>query len=78
MHHTTIRNAEAKANELRQTVENDIEIQSLLGQKMTVCIGIDQLANNNFYEALKNADKCLYEAKNNGRNCVVTVDHFVE
>ena len=74
LHHTTISNAENKANTIRILVENDEEISNLIGQKMTVSIGIDQLANNNFYQALKNADRCLYEAKNNGRNCVVTVD----
>ena len=76
LHHTTLKNAESKANDIRLSIENDSEIQNLLNQKMTVSIGIEQLANNNFYQALKNADKCLYEAKHNGRNCVVTVEQM--
>lgn len=42
--------------------------------KVTVSIGVavKQKQNENLYNLINNADKALYEAKNSGRNCIMT------
>lgn len=69
MDHTTSHEASVKAETLRQEVEN-LEIEELLGNRVTVSLGITQLRqeNDSIESFIARADEALYKAKTSGRN----------
>lgn len=69
---TDAETAFAKAERFRAAVESScfcIQAQTL---RMTISIGVSELGDNgaSFDAVLNHADRCLYEAKHAGRNCV--------
>jgi len=60
------------ANRIRAKIENTPIIYKDIECKVTISIGINTEISNleSFADALKKADKALYEAKSSGRNCV--------
>jgi len=68
-----ITGAHALAERIRANCER-LEIQTKTQVfSMTLSIGVTQLTEEELFEqALHRADRLLYEAKNNGRNCIVS------
>lgn len=68
----SIFDAENLAERLRATVENAAFLDDI---KITISVGISELtAKKSTKHWVEQADKALYQAKNKGRNCVVTFD----
>lgn len=62
---------EAVAERIRQRCENEILLPN--GEAITVSIGVAMLdPARSLVENIKNVDRYLYAAKDNGRNCVMT------
>lgn len=61
------------AEKIRHVIEKQVFRIDSIEVKLTVSIGVTQYAPeyNTFDEMMLVSDKALYEAKNNGRNCVV-------
>ena len=72
---TTLRDAVNIANQIRQAVQAKKLVKKSTGDilgKISISVGVAQFAPNDVPETLiKRADRCLYCAKNAGRNCVV-------
>lgn len=75
---TTLEEASLVAQRLRKTIENykinfeDNDTKLVKTIKVTISIGVSQYENDLSSEDFaNNADKALYEAKNNGRNRVI-------
>lgn len=67
------------AEKIRATVEN-IDTQSVgLSQSVTISIGVTlehpSSSNVTLRDAIEHADKALYQAKHNGKNCVIVYNH---
>lgn len=71
---TNRQKSQAIAERIRATLEENPLRYDGARIEMTVSIGVTQLDSQNFDldQLLTAADKCLYQAKNNGRNRVVT------
>jgi diguanylate cyclase (GGDEF)-like protein len=52
------------------TSDKNINITVSIG----MCINYPETFPTTLNEAIKKADLCLYKAKNNGKNCVITTD----
>lgn len=65
------------AERIRQHVY-DLKIphmfNSSVATHVTISIGVASLEDNNIDQAMQRADKALYEAKNMGRNNILTYD----
>jgi diguanylate cyclase (GGDEF)-like protein len=77
---TELSTARAVAERLRRTLERKITIRDVDGTPSTVAytvsIGLAERRNaESFRELLQRADAALYEAKESGRNVLVTSDH---
>lgn len=64
---TSLESAERLADNLRKKVEQYPFIE---GRRITCSIGIAELHTNDIEQSFKLADKALYQAKHQGRNCV--------
>jgi len=73
---SNINDAKKKAEELRKNIQNlEVDLQTLGILKFTASIGCsnyDFKADESFNDILKRSDEALYEAKESGRNKVVT------
>jgi len=69
LEYCSLEDAKSKAEDIRGKVEG----LNPLGIPISISIGVALLADNNedFAGLLKRADDALYQAKDNGRNCVV-------
>ena len=64
--------AVAKATSISQKVQFDNALTQLLGKQLTLSIGVAIVNQSTpLFEAIKTADKHLYNAKNSGRNKIV-------
>ncbi len=71
---TSLSEAQVGANRIKASIESlEINPVTHINIKLTISIGITHLSQNrtSFDDLYKTADEALYEAKNNGRNCVV-------
>ena len=73
LHDTDLKGALNLAEELRSKIENSDEIRT------TSSFGVAAYQHGEtFSQCLKRSDDCLYQAKNSGRNCVVSHEVGVE
>lgn len=74
LHNTNLKNAEVLANKVRKHFEDlDYEV------KFTVSIGISEYKDDkNVDDIIAEADECLYLAKENGRNNVISNKFIVK
>lgn len=61
-------------NQIRKNIEKSVLSYGNEELRITMTFGLSQTGKNytSVAEMMKAADKCLYEGKNSGRNCVVT------
>lgn len=66
---SNIKQATQKAEHLRQSIEETLLYEDI---KITISLGVSDIDENSTKETvIKKTDKLLYEAKENGRNCVM-------
>jgi diguanylate cyclase (GGDEF)-like protein len=66
--------ARARADHLRQTLENTTLGEGDKTFSVTASFGVAAGFPTNYEEMIQIADAALYRAKNNGRNCVVATE----
>lgn len=65
--------ATTRANEIRLSIENNQALSGLVGRKVTISIGVAEITStDSAKEIIKTADERLYQAKESGRNKVVS------
>ena len=75
---TNIEQGVSVAETIRKNIAERPIIFDGVKHKVTSTLGIASYnTHSNFEETIQHADKALYEGKNQGRNCVVTVDEFI-
>ncbi len=72
---TTLHNASTVAEKLRKTIESSVYKHKTQHIKYTISLGVSEfLSSDDSFEAvIKRADDALYQAKNEGRNCVRSI-----
>lgn len=75
MPHATAALAEKKGEQILQRVM-EIEVPMPGGVKSSVGVAAVTPDNRSYRQLLKQADSALYQAKNNGKNCVVLFDRY--
>ncbi len=72
---TTLHNANTVAEKLRKTIESSVYKHKAQHIKYTISLGVSEfLSSDDSFEAvIKRADDALYQAKNEGRNCVRSI-----
>ena len=69
---TDIESANIISNKLCELIENDLELQRLVGSKLTASFGlVTYTVNDTEDSVISRADKAMYVAKNSGKNRVV-------
>ena len=69
---SSLDNSEVTAQKLRDSIESDKELFSLVGYKVTASFGVTQIEEKDtLVKILKRVDRALYEAKDSGKNRVV-------
>ena len=69
---TDIESANIISNKLCGLIENDLELQRLVGSKLTASFGLSTCTVDDTEDSLiSRADKAMYMAKNSGKNRVV-------
>lgn len=70
---TPLESAQLIAEQLREKIETNNDLQQQSKQKVTISLGVTQARDNEDAEALfKRVDNALYKAKRTGKNRVVT------
>lgn len=70
---SSLENSEEIANKLRKSIESDKELHELTNYNITSSFGLTQLKEKDTLESvLKRVDKALYNAKQSGKNKIVT------
>ncbi|MDE7363033.1 MAG: diguanylate cyclase [Oscillospiraceae bacterium] len=75
MPHATAALAEKKGEQVLQKIK-EIEVPMDGGVKSSVGVAAVNPDNRSYRQLLKQADSALYQAKNNGKNCVVLFDQY--
>jgi diguanylate cyclase (GGDEF)-like protein len=72
MPHTTLQQAEEKAEDLRKGISNLLVTDRVITVSVTVSVGVSSfpLSAGRPTELIKTSDDALYEAKRDGRNMV--------
>ncbi|MBD5383973.1 MAG: diguanylate cyclase [Ruminococcaceae bacterium] len=75
MPHATAALAEKKGEQVLQRIK-EIEVPMEGGVKSSIGVAAVNPDNRSYRQLLKQADSALYQAKNNGKNCVVMFDQY--
>ncbi|MBD5128686.1 MAG: diguanylate cyclase [Ruminococcaceae bacterium] len=75
MPHATAALAEKKGEQVLQKIK-EIEVPMESGVKSSIGVAAVNPDNRSYKQLLKQADSALYQAKNNGKNCVVLFDQY--
>jgi len=71
---STLTSARIRAEQMRMAIEAAHIVDNNLVIKVTASFGVASGIASNYQTLLKAADKALYSAKDNGRNCVMAVE----
>lgn len=71
---SSIENSKVIAEKLRVSIEEDIELQELVGYKITASFGLTDIKEHDDIDsAIKRVDDCMYNSKKDGKNQVSTL-----